>query len=232
MKTRLLLSLLPGLLLATPAFAADMQLSPADSSSVYVDATVYHLATPDVVNMSVSCDMQTPKSKADLRQGFSSQLVAIKTLVGSDAKVRRNGTPNMYPSYMDPMMSPSSTQFTGNMVVSVMDIKNGSAQRIADGVEEIGCSVAWDARLIYSAKYAEQMHDELFEQLADKKALYEKLLGVTFSKVSNISVMTSPDYGGSYYGAGSSNSYDPETNTMPAQTTLSITFDLSKPVTK
>ena len=215
------------ILTATPALAAEVRMQPSDVGSVSVDATVYHLATPDVVNMNVSCEAQKPGSKQQVRAEFRSMLQKMVSEVGSSGTVRRNGTPGIYQYYGSGPMPFDSTEglevlYTGNMNVSVLDIKAGQGMRIGDAMEEMGCSVTWDARLLYTTKYAREQREELFEQLADKKLYFEQLLGVTLSKVSNIYVSTSQD--GGYYG-GMAN-YDPESNTLPAMTTLSVSYDI------
>lgn len=226
------------MLLATPAFAASVTMQPAETAAITVDATVYHLATPDTVNMSVSCDAPQADTKPNLRAQFNSMLQQMAQAAGGDATVRRNGSPTFYQSYGSPMpvenggtFSPSETDemYSGNMSVVILNIKNGAATRINNAVEDLGCSVSWDARLVNTTQYARDNHDALFAQLADKKAYYEDLLGVTLSRVSSIYVSTTEDTSGYY---APSTSYDPETNTIPAMTTLSVTYDVGTGVKK
>lgn len=218
------------LLLIPSAFAAEIDMEPADMGSVTVDATVYHLATPDIVNMSLSCEAPTPGTKAAIRRDFRDMLQAMISTVGSDGTVRRNGTPVVYP-YYGPIPLPLDSNgmplpdsgFGGSLNVSVLNIKNGAGQRIGDAMEEMGCSVTWDVRMLYTAKYSRQHRAELFEQLADKKEFFEDLLGTPLAKVSNIYFSTMPDSSGYY---GSPASYDPESNSLPVMTTLSVTYDI------
>ncbi len=216
------------LLLAAPAFAADVPMQPAETSTVTIDATVYHLATPDVVNLSVSCDAPAPGSKADVRSAFRGLLSKMNDAVGSNGTVRRNGSPSIYQYYggampYDATVSDMSQQYSGNMSVSVLNVKNGAGQRIADAIEEMGCTLSWDARLLHTTKYASEHRDELMEQIAEKKAFYDKVLGVNLLKVSNMYVSTSQDTS-AYYGVAAS--YDPESNTLPAMTMMSVTFEI------
>lgn len=216
------------LLAASPAFAADVRMTPAEQGTVSVEATVYHLATPDVVNLSVSCEAPVPGGRQDVRAAFRDMLRAMNATVGTSGTVRRNGTPNIYQYYgSSPVpfdgVSPEAVLYSGTMTVSVLDVQEGQGMRISDAMEEFGCSVTWDARLLFTAKYAREKRDALFEQLADKKAYLEQLLGTALSRVSTVYVSTSPDSGGYY---GSFATYDPESNTLPAMTTLSVIYDI------
>ncbi len=207
---------------APAALAAGAEgLEPSPNGMFSVDATVMHDATPDYIGLGVLCEMQTAQSRPDARADITKKLAQIKTIVGTDGKVRLSGSPTLYPAYMDPMMGGTQT-FTGNVSFSVREVKPAASQKISEAIEDMGCTVNWDVRLIYVAKYAREQKKELMEQIQEKKEFYESILGTKLNKVNSMSFYTSPD--GGYYGGYSI--YDPETNTVPAQTTLSITFDL------
>lgn len=198
-------------------------MQPAAEATVSVDATVYHLATPDIVNMNVSCEAPAPGSKAEVRAAFRDITQRVVSVAGSDAAVRRNGPPTVYQYYgPDPLPPIGALLYGGTLNLSVLGIQNGAHQRISDAVEEMGCTLTWDVRFLQTVRYARDMHDELFAQINEKRRYFEELLGIALINVSNIYVNTSPDTGG-YYG---STSFDPETGTLPAATVLSITYDI------
>lgn len=223
------------LLTATPAFAAaEVRMQPAEQGSITVDATVYHVATPDVVNMNVSCEAQQPGTKQAVRAGFRDMLLKMSSVVGTSGSVRRNGTPGIYQYYGPGPMpyessDPQDILYSGNINVSVLNVKAGHGMRISDAMEEMGCSVSWDARLLNTTQYAREHREALFAQLAEKKLYFEQLLGISMSKVLGIYVSTSQD-GGGYYGGLAT--YDPETNTFPAMTSLSVTYDIGTGTSK
>lgn len=212
------------LLTATPAFAA--QWSVADEASVTLDASVTHDATPDVLMLSVSCDVPTPSTRIAIREMSRQLMNDLKELAGEGSKVRRNGPPSIYNYSSDPTLSPADQQYSGTMNFTIQNISAAGAGKLADDVEQKGCNYTWDARLLYTTTYAKQMKEELMEQIEQKQEFTEELLGTKMNKVLSLSFSTTPDYsGGGYYGGGGSN-YDPDTNTMQAVTTLSVTFDI------
>lgn len=220
---------------ATLAAEAATTFEISDAGSVTIDATVSHEATPDSVGLSLYCDFQTAVKKPDLRSNMRKTLGEIRALVGTNGKVRMVGGFNYYYSYQDPTAAVADQTFTGNVSMNITGMTAAQLKPIAEKVEDKGCTVTWDARIYYSGKYAKQMREELMERIDDKKEFIESLLGVKMNKVSYISISTSPDnsYGGSVgYSATGGYSYDPESNTMQAMTTLSITFDIGKGVTK
>lgn len=224
MLTRLALLGAPLLLSPALAFAAG-PLAPAAEGSVSIDATVFHDVTPDEVAINVTCEIQTPAPRKVVREQFQQKLESLKTAVGQDGKLRRMGTPSIYGGYVDPSLPPSEPLFTGTMSARISGVAAGSLVKVANVVEEAGCTPAWDVRLEYTGKYARENQEELMEQITDKKEFFESMLGTPLAKVMSVSVSTVLDAPyGSYYGA--STTYDPETNTAQAVTTLMMTFDI------
>lgn len=219
---------------APAAFAAGTVTS-GEYGSFSVDATVLHEATPDLINFNVSCEVQNPLSRQQIRQELAAKQQEIQSLVGTNGQVRRSGSPTVYPFYEAAMevsspdaapraVSATAQRFTGNYALVVRNVKKDAANRISDGIEDIGCGVTWDVRLIRTASYARQYRTELMEQIDEKKAVFEEILGKKLDKVSNMSIWTSVDYG--YYGGSSA--LDPETLTVPATTTLNMTFEFGE----
>jgi hypothetical protein len=213
--------------MAPAAFAAD-PLTVGEYGSFSVDATVLHEATPDVINQNVTCDVQNPLSRAEVREEAQRKMQQIVGIVGDDGQVRRNGSPSVYPFYEGPVepridgeaaIAPSP-RFTGSISMVVRNVKKDAAQSINDRIEDLGCSVNWDIRLLRTAAYARQHRAQLMEQIDEKKAVFEELLGKKLTKVSSMSLYTSVDYGYGGYG-----SFDPQTLTVPATTTLNMTFE-------
>lgn len=202
--------------------------TPSDTGMINVDATVMHDATPDIINFNVSCEVQSPMSRAEVRSRAKEMLQAIRGIVGNDGDARMGSSPMVYPFYrempMDPSMSADTKMmppmFTGTMNFFVRNVKIDAAQRISDAIEDSGCGVNWDIRIVKTAKYARQLRSELMAQIDEKKAVFEDILGTSITKISNMSTYTSIDYG---YGSGS---FDADTKTVQAMTTLNVTFDL------
>lgn len=213
-----------------PAAFAATELTSGEYGNFSVDATVLHEAAPDLINLNVSCEMPSPASRQEIRQALMAKQQAITSLVGTNGQVRRSGSPTVYPFYdvMDPVSSEvsarssvASPRFTGNYALVVRNVKKEASANISDGIEDLGCGVTWDVRLIRTASYARQYRAELMSQIDEKKAVFEEILGKKLTKVSNMSIWTTVDYG--YYG-GTGN-LDPETLTVPATTTLNMTFE-------
>ncbi len=232
MRMRILLSSAAAatLLAAAPAaFAADWKVS--EDATFYIDATVTHTATPDLVNMSVDCQITEPMSREAVRAEVKEYMGDLQDSAGDSARVRRNSAPSLYQfTNYDPetgLPEPATDLYSGSFGYSIALMNTARAEELASTVEEIGCTYSWDPRLIYTGKYVRQNRAELMEQIDEKKEFYEEILGIELNQVSSISFSTYID---STYGAyyGSATSYDPESNTVNATTTLSITFDLPK----
>lgn len=216
--------------IAPVAFAAE-PFTIGEYGSFSVDAIVMHDATPDIINLNVSCDMQDPVSRAEMRDLLKEKQKQIASLVGSDGQVRRSGSPVVYPFYEAPPFDPSGRdimpskplvqRFTGNFSLVVRSVKKEASLRISDAIEDMGCGVNWDVRLMRTGQYARQHRAELMEQIEEKKAFFEDLLGKKLTQVSSMSTYTSVDYG--YYGGSSM--LDPETLTVPATTSLNMSFE-------
>lgn len=212
---------------APAAFAAEWSVS--EDATFYIDASVSHTVTPDFVNMSVECQLSEPMSRAQIRAEAKKYLDELSAAAGASARVQRNGAPSIYPNSYDPLtgeyLKGADVTYTGTVsyAIHLKDAKN--AADVAEAVENMGCTYAWDARLVKTGVYARQNRAELMAQINDKKEFYEEILGISLTQVSNVSISTyAESYGGGYYGSG----YDPETNSVTATTTMSVTFDLPK----
>lgn len=234
MRTRMLLSSMAAttlLAIAPAAFAADWQVS--EDATFYIDATVTHTATPDMVNMAIDCQVPEPMSREAIRAEMREYMEDLAKAAGTTAKVRRNGAPSLYVySSYDPVtgeaIKASEATYSGNFGYAIQLKDASGAEELATAVETMGCTYTWDPRLIYTGKYVRENRKELMDQINEKKAFYEEILGIKLTQVSNVSFSTYADsMAGGYYG-GTGSAYDPETNTMTATTTLSVTFDLPK----
>lgn len=217
------------LTLAPAAMASEWNVS--DEATFYIDATVTHAATPDLINMSVDCQIGDPLSREAIRAKIRDNLGKLTSAAGDGAKIRRSGAPTLYaftnydPTTGEPVKSSEAT-FSGNFGYTIQKIDADSATTLADAVESMGCTYTWDPRLVFTGKYAREHRAELMEQINEKKGIYEEILGIKLTQVSSVSFSTYVDstFGG-FYG---SSPYDAESNSVTATTTMSVTFDLPK----
>jgi predicted secreted protein len=216
------------LLVVPSAFAAEEQYG-----YVTVDATVYHAATPDVVILNATCSTLTGASRDATRTELRQWVENAKTMAGTQATVRKTSgyylTP--YYDYTDPNTSYSKvpTQFTGSVSFSVSGLKGEAVQKVVEGLEDQGCTTTWDVRATHTASYVRENKKELMDQINERKEVFEDLLGMKLTKITNLSYYSSANYTSNYnYGSGID--YDPETNMVQMTTTLSVTYgyDLAK----
>jgi uncharacterized protein YggE len=200
-------------LAAAPAFAAEWQ--PSSTGQVSVDATIYHDAKPDQISMTVNCSVNDPAPKATLRENFGTTMKSLAEIVGGNGTVRRSGIPYFYDYYGS--TGTKTDDYTGSMDMMIVNMSADAATKVQDRLAEFGCTGSWDIRLTSATSFARQYKDQLLAQIKDKQSLYEELLGVKLSRVSNVTVYTSMD---------GYNTFDPETGMVRAMTTMSVTFDL------
>ncbi len=183
---------------------------------ITVDASVIKEVTPDFVAVSGYCEVSDYASREDVRTELTKIYNAIKSAVGSDGRVRRSGSPGVYP-YYDPYGGGVSGRYSGSINVLIRVTRIGAAQKISDILDEQNCSPSWDVRLTDAQDFEFSILDSLLSKVNKRKTLYEKLLGKKLTKVTGASLYTYVD---------GYSSYDPETNTAEATTTLTITFDI------
>lgn len=183
---------------------------------VTVDSTYTKEVTPDFIAINAYCEVTGESSRQTIREKLNQIYVDIKNAVGKDGRVRKSGMGGVYP-YYDPSSGTSTDRFSGNLSIFIRITNMSAAQRISDLVDEKGCTPNWDVRLVDTQAYELQNLDMLIKRLNDRKVVFEKLLGRKLTKVIGASLYTYVDgYG----------TYDPETNTVDATTTLSVTFDI------
>jgi hypothetical protein len=207
---------------APAAFAAGPEIGSGERGSFTIDATVSHDAKPDAIHINVTCELTEPLTRSEARRLAVERMQEITEIVGTDGQIRRGGSPYLYPSYVEPGTRAADQKFTGNVGVTVRNVKVDAASRIAEEVENLGCAVNMDIRLINTATYARQHKEELLRQINEKKSFFEELLGKELTNVSSISLYTSTDYG--YNGI----SFDPVTRTVAATTTLNMTYEFGE----
>lgn len=233
MRSRILLSSVAAatLLASAPAaFAAEWNVG--DEATFYIDATVTHTATPDMLYMAVECSIQKPMSRDGIRAKQKEYLDSLSEIGGTGVRVRRSGAPSLYlsgdydPSTGMPIET-DTPMYAGNFGYSILLRDTANATKLAAAVDELGCTYTWDPRIVQTAKYARENRAELVKQINEKKAFYEELLGVKLNHVSNVSISTYVDSSyGTYYGNAST--YDVDENVSTVTTTMSVTFSLPK----
>ncbi len=183
---------------------------------ISVDATVTKEVTPDFVAVNGYCEASNRDSRDEVRTELIKTFNAIKSEVGSDGRVRRSGTPSVYP-YYDTRTGMPTDKMSGSisMVVHVTNID--AAQRISDILDKYSCNPSWDVRLIDTEDHEIDLLDQLVSKANKRKTVYEKLLGKKLKNIIGVSLSTWVD---------GWSSYDPETNKADATTTLSIIFDI------
>ena len=173
--------------------------------------------TPDFVAVSGYCEVTDFESRDEVRAELTKIYNDIKAEVGADGRVRRSGAPGVYPFYDPYGTGGASGRYSGSVNVFIRVLRVGAAQKISDILDEHGCSPSWDVRLTDSQDFELSVLDSLLAKVNKRKTVYEKLLGKKLTKVTGASLYTYVD---------GYSSYDPETNTAEATTTLSITFDI------
>jgi hypothetical protein len=188
---------------------------PYYGGGVMVDASITKEVKPDFVALNAYCDLGKQPSREAAKTEANKIFMNIKNAVGSDGRVRRMGTVSVYP-YYDQTGSDTGS-YSANISIFIRVIKTSAAQRISDAVEKEGCGASWDVRLTDPQSFEMSVLDELAARLNKRKAVFEKLLGKKLNRVVSASLNTWAD---------GYSSYDPETNTVDATTTLSISFDV------
>lgn len=193
---------------------------PAPGGGISVDATVTRSATADFVAVNGYCDVGPFMTRDEVKAAQNAIVANIKLAVGSDGRVRKNGSPGVFP-YYDPVTGRNSEKFSGNVSVLVRVVKIAASQRIADAVESAGCSMNWDVRLVETDQHVSSILDDLVRGINTRKTIFEKLLKRPLTQIVSASISTWAD---------GYSTYDPETNTVDVTTTLSVVFstDIAK----
>lgn len=184
---------------------------------ISVDATITKEVTPDFVALNAWCTVDTSGTKEQVRTALDQQYTKIKNAVGNNGRVRKTGGYSIAPMY-DPTTGRDSGNFNGSLNVFIRFTNVKATQDVATLLENEGCSPSWDVRLLDTQSYEMAQLDELLTKLNKRKTLFEKLLGKKLTNISSAYLSTWVD---------GYTSYDPETNTADAQTTLSVTFLVS-----
>jgi hypothetical protein len=188
---------------------------PGTPGGITVDATVTKEVTPDFLAINAWCDITPQASRDQVRTAIASLYASIKDGVGRDGRVRRSGS-----SVISPFYDPSgkmSNLFSGNLSLFIRITNKSASQRIADLVENQGCTSNWDVRLVDTQSYELGILDDLVTRLNKRKKIFEKLIKKMLTRVVSASLSTWVD---------AYSTYDPEANTVEATTTLSVTFDI------
>ncbi len=181
---------------------------------ISVDVTLTKEITPDSVAVSAYCEASDFETRGEVREELTRIYKAIKDGVGSDGRVRRSGSPGVYP-YYDPYGG-ASNHYSGSVNILIKLTKVSAALRIEELISNNSCSSSWDVRLIDTEDFELDNLDTLLAKLNKRKAVYEKLLKKKLTKVTGASLYTWVD---------GYSSYDPETNKADATITLTVTFE-------
>lgn len=188
---------------------------PTPGSGVSVDVSITKTVTPDYIGISAYCEAGPFGSRELVKSALTEMYNKVKSAVGSDGKVRKGGSVGVYP-YYDPMLGRQTADFTGSMSLMVKIEQSSSAQKVSDAVENAGCSVSWDIRLVDAQDLELSVLDELIGKVNKRKMIFEKLLKRELTNISGASMSTWVD---------GYSTYDPETNTADATTNLSVWFE-------
>lgn len=185
-------------------------------NGVQVDASVTKEVTPDFIALNAYCDSGKRSNREDAKAALDQVFTDIKNAVGSDGRVRKQGGVSVYPFYGQ--NGEDTGSYTGSMSIFIRIVNPSAAQRISDYVENKGCGVNWDVRLVDTQSFEMDNLDELMTRLEKRKQVFEKLLGKKLNTVSSAAINTWAD---------GYSSYDPTTNKVDATTTLSVSYSLS-----
>jgi hypothetical protein len=189
---------------------------PYGGGGVQVDASITKEITPDFIALNAYCDSGRGGTREEAKKELNDIYNAIKTAVGKDGRVRKQGSISIYPYYGP--TGEESGKYSANLSVMIRILNTQATQRISDAVENLGCSVNWDVRLVDTQSFEMDVLEDLSKRLNKRKAVFEKLLGKKLTTVVSASLYTWVD---GYA------SYDPETNKADATTTLSVSFGLT-----
>ncbi|MBP9750921.1 MAG: SIMPL domain-containing protein [Candidatus Peribacteraceae bacterium] len=194
-----------------------MYMPPYYGGGISVDVSTTKTVTPDTLSISGWCDAGVSGSRANVRDALKKQFDDIKAKVGADGKVRRSGGYSITP-YYDPMtgMTKSDT-FMGNLNLWVDVINFSASDRIAEVLEDAGCSVSWNVAVEDPQEIEYSVLDNLISRLNRRKEVFEKLLKTKLNDDQIVGASLS-----SWIDSWSS--YDPESNTATATVTLSVIF--------
>jgi len=182
---------------------------------VTVDVSVTKEVKPDFVALNAYCDLGKQPSRETVKIEADKIFNNIKNAVGTDGRVRRTGAVSVYPFYGS--TGEDTGAFNANISIFIRIVKPSAAGRITDAVEKEGCTIGWDVRLLNPQSFEMSVLDELAANANKRKTVFEKLLNKKLTRIIGASLNTWAD---------GYSTYDPETNTVDATTTLSINFDL------
>lgn len=192
---------------------------PMGGSMVTVDVSYVQEVKPDLLNVTAYCSLPVPTTQQAAREELNALYQKIKAEVGTDGRVRKSGGATYYP-YFDPVSGITKPdQYTGNLNITIRVLKNSSVERITELLESKNCSTSFDARLLNTQDIEMNALDELSDRLNKRKTVFEKLLGKKLKNISGLYLSTWADGWGTY---------DSETGTVEATTTLSVTYELSR----
>lgn len=184
-------------------------------TGITVDASITKEVTPDFVAINGYCERTNRETREDVRMELTKLFNSIKEEIGDNGRVRRTGSPTIYP-YYDPSTGTQSARVSGSISIFIRVVNIGATQKIADILERHECGVNWDVRLVDTQDYEMALLDSLISKVNKRKTVFQKLLGKKLTNVTGASLSTWVD---------GWSTYDPDTNKADATTTLSITFD-------
>lgn len=184
-------------------------------NGVTIDVQVTKEVTPDVITLNAWCQLPESGNRQQVRTELDALYLKLKNVVGTDGRIRKQGGYSINPVY--DYTGKTSSMFQGNLNVLIRIAKTTATKRIADAVEDAGCGTGWDVRMQDMQEQEMAALDQLLTKLNTRKQVFEKLLGKKLTVVTSANLNTYID---------GYSSYDPDTNTAEAITTLNVTFDL------
>ena len=182
---------------------------------VQVQSEVTKSVTPDFVAINAYCESGKMDTRQAARDALQQLYTDIKNNVGKDGRVRKAGPVSANPYY--DQSGTTTDSYNGSLNIFVRILNKDKAQDISDYLEQKNCSVNWDVRLVNTQAFELSILNDLATQLNARKAVFEKLLQKRLNLISGATLSTYVDgYG----------TYDPDSDTVDATTTLTVTFDL------
>jgi hypothetical protein len=194
---------------------------PYYGGGISVDVSTTKTVTPDTLSISGWCDAGVNGSRASVRDALKKQFDDIKAKIGADGKVRRTGGYSITPYYDSMTGMAKADTFMGNLNLWVDVVNFSASDRIAEVLEDAGCSVSWNVAVDDPQEVEYSVLDNLISRLNRRKEVFEKLLKTKLNDDQIVGASLS-----SWIDSWSS--YDPDSNTATATITLSVIFSNDK----
>jgi hypothetical protein len=185
------------------------------SYGITIDAMDTREVQPDQLVLVGWCQV-TANTKREANTAQADFLDELTQDVRGQASVT-NGEASIMPA-TDPFTGmPLARAFSSSFSVELDVASAGNLEALTDLLEDRGCSVSLDARVTDQHRLHNAALPELLRQVKARQAFFETIVGGSLRPAS-VSINTYVD---------SYSSYDPESNTALATTTLTVQFALA-----